>query len=269
MSDRVARGSKAVAVAAFREDVQLGRNLRILQCQVVVKSAFHGNGVVLGLHEEGGRSIRRDGQLGRDLVALVFEGQICRIHQHGEIRPAAHLICAIHRFVAALVEPAAGHRRQVAAGGEAENADPIGRNMPLARLGPHQAQRALGILQGRFVGFLLGATRDPVFEQHTGNADGVEPVTHLCAFQVVGQYVVTAAWANQHSRPAVPSGRRGIDGDGGVGDVAQSNHPCACDHVVAGSGRIHLRAGVGLLAGCPLGPEGNWICRQAGGDSAE
>src|SRR5262249_54133698 len=82
---------------------------------------------------------------------------------------------------------------------------------------PDQADSALGVLErasGRFGFRLIGAARDPVFENDAGDAQGIRPRRDLLAFQFPVKVPVAAAWTDQHRRSGVLVFRWAIDADG-------------------------------------------------------
>ncbi len=82
---------------------------------------------------------------------------------------------------------------EVSAGGEAEDADALGIDVPFGGVLADDAHGALGVLQGG-VGFGIGAgAGDAVLHEHAGDAGGVEPVADLGAFEIDGEDVVAAS----------------------------------------------------------------------------
>src|SRR5208283_1370838 len=122
---------------------------------------------------------------------------------------------------------------KVGAGGEAENADPVRVDVPIGGMGADDTESSLGILESsRRLGIGPGIGY-AVFEQDTGNAGGVEPVTHLGAFQVDRQNVVAAAGKGGNGGAGVlPLGR--VKNEGRCGDVAETDDRLAGHEAVLG-----------------------------------
>src|SRR5208337_2922658 len=187
---------QAVAMSACRVDVQFRRDLGILQRLEVNGRVFHVHRIVLGLHDERWRRFIANVNVGIRREVLFFERQIARIDDHGEVRPATHLICGIHGIIEALLEVRAQSRSKVGSRGEAQDTNAVRVNMPLRSVRAHDAQRALGILE-RSTRFRIGARIGyAVLEQHARDTRGVEPLAHFRAFQVDGQDAVAASGKN-------------------------------------------------------------------------
>ena len=88
-----------------------------------------------------------DFRIGREV--LICQCQVAGIDDHRKVRAAIELVCLIDRIVEARDKVRAERRSQVRTRGEAQYADSIGIDMPLGRMLPHQAHRALRVLQGR------------------------------------------------------------------------------------------------------------------------
>src|SRR5439155_15467795 len=86
-------------------------------------------------------------QAGGQLV-LVLGLQVTGVEGDGEVGPATDLVDLVHRFVRPLLEARRRRDRQVAAGREPDNADPVGVDSPLFGLAPNQAYGPLGVLKG-------------------------------------------------------------------------------------------------------------------------
>ena len=100
--------------------------------------------VVGGMGQEDRRRIGRDVDTRPDLV-LVFGLQIARITQDGEIGPATDLVDGVDRLILPLGEIGGGRQREMAAGREADDADPPGVDAPFGGPAADQADGPLGV----------------------------------------------------------------------------------------------------------------------------
>jgi hypothetical protein len=111
----------------------------------------------------------------------------------------------------------------VGSGGEAEDADAVGVDLPFGGVLADQAHGALGVFEGcGGFGHVGAGVGDAVLEQDAGDALGVEPVADLGAFEVDGEDVVAAAGEDDDGCAGVLALGR-VEGDGRGGDVAQMN----------------------------------------------
>lgn len=95
------------------------------------------------------------------------------VAEHEKIRPAAFLIDGVDGLAHALVETRPRRRREMAAGGEAEHADPTRAHAEARRMVAHVAQRALRIQQRNLA--VIG--RQHAIAQHKrGNALSIQPL---------------------------------------------------------------------------------------------
>src|SRR4029077_16423184 len=102
-----------------------------------------GDAVVHGEGEE--HRGRFFGGLVFGLYLAVFVGEIGRIDEDAEIGPAGDVIGGVDLVVLPLVVFEAGGGGEVAAGGEAEDADAFGIEAELAGFGADEAHGTLGI----------------------------------------------------------------------------------------------------------------------------
>src|SRR6185437_13982337 len=105
--------------------------------------------------------------------------------------------------------------------------------MPLLGLAAYQTQRALSILQRterRFVLGLIGTARHTVFQDDAGDANRVEPLRNLGAFEIPGEYVVAAARTDHDRRAGVFLLGGTIDGERRLADVADAFDPFGLHH---------------------------------------
>ena len=229
-------------MAAGAVQVQLARHLEPLQFERVLQAVDRRDGVVEGVGQERRRRLRRHLDVGQQQAGFRLD-QVRRVDEHGEVRPARHLVGGIDGGVLRYVVVRAGQRGQVAAGGEAEHPDLRGIDVEL--LGPttNEPDRALGVdegdLRGRVLG-VFGAARHPVLEDERGHPDGVQPGRDFFAFEVPGEDVVPAARGDHDRRAARLVRGRGEHGERRLADVG---HPpdrpgfLLHRHVLFGRGR--------------------------------
>ncbi len=120
-------------------------------------------------------------------------------------------------------------------------------NMPLRRMGANHAERALCVLQRSRRFGIRPRIRHPVFQQHAGDVDGIEPVAHLRAFEINGENAVSASGKNYHRRARAGRLCR-VERERRCRNVADTIHKAAGHHVVFGRGGIHLGGRIGLSA---------------------
>ncbi len=112
--------------------------------------------------------------------------------------------------------------------GEAENADAIRVDVPFGCVLTDHAERTLRILQSRGRFWIRAGVGDAVLHQHAGYLDGVEPVADLCAFEIDGENLVSAAGKNNDSGSLCGAFWR-VNRQRRVGDVAEANQRTARD----------------------------------------
>ena len=82
---------------------------------------------------------------------------------------------------------------EMSTGGEAEDADAVGVDVPLGGVRAGDAHGLLRVFEvGGVFGVVLGEG-DAVLHQHAGDADGVEPGADFGAFEIVGEDAVASA----------------------------------------------------------------------------
>ena len=151
---------------AVLEDVHLGRHLRLAQRQVEADAVLgHDAGVGVGMKEERWRGLGGDVQLVRHQldqfrIRLLAE-QVAhragmrdaglegdhRIAEDQEVGPAAGAVDRVGCRRRCRVETRAGGRREVSAGREAHQADPIGVDAEFLRAAAHQPHGALRVAE--------------------------------------------------------------------------------------------------------------------------
>src|SRR5579863_842439 len=86
--DREGGPAQAVAVAALGVHVKLRGDFRVLEHEEIDYGVFDVDGVVFGLHEEGGRGAGGDLDVGVGSEVFVGEGEVTGIDDDGEIGTA-------------------------------------------------------------------------------------------------------------------------------------------------------------------------------------
>ena len=214
------------------------------------------DGVVFGLDDERGRGVGGDGDVRIQLKGCVFVPHVAGVKCDGEIRAAALFVGGIDGSVGAFIKVRASGGDEVAAGGEADDANPVGRDAIIRGFGPDEGDGALGIFEGhrRFAVGAFFVIRDAIFQQHGGDALGIEPVADFGAFEIDGEDLVPAAGKDNDGDAGVFLLRR-VDGHGGFGDVVNKVEWFTGDEV--GLGFDIFRAGRGVGIGWGTGPNGN------------
>ena len=149
-------GAEAVAVAAFGVDVQLGGDFCFLELEEIDDGVFDMDRVVFGLDDEGGRGVGGGVDVGVGREVFVGEREIAGIDDEREVGTAAELVGGVDRVVQALVVVSADGCGKMGAGGEAEDADSLGIDVPFGGVLADDAHGALGVLE-RGVGLGVGA----------------------------------------------------------------------------------------------------------------
>jgi len=107
----------------------------------------------------------------------------------------------------------------VGAGGEAEDADFARVDVPVGGVGAGEAHGLLRVFEVGGVGGVTAFFGDAVLDEEAGDADGVEPVADVEAFAVPCEDFVGAAGEDEDGCVGIVAGGRGVDGEGGDGDV--------------------------------------------------
>ncbi len=143
-------------MAAFGVKVQFGRDAGGFELEKPGGGVFDVDGVVFGLEEEGGRGVVGGAQVrvGAEddagfLVRLWNGGsEIAGVDDDGEVWAAGEFIGRVDIGVETLVEAGAEGGGEMAAGGEAEDADAVGVEVPLGCVGTDEGHRALRVFEG-------------------------------------------------------------------------------------------------------------------------
>jgi hypothetical protein len=141
-----------------------------------------------------------------------FDQRNNRITENCKIRAAADAVDGIGGAGLARVEVRGGAHREVAARGKSHDANLIGRNVPVGRMRPERADRALRVAQ--LYGMVI-LWAQAILQNERNNALRVQKIRDLAAFVIHREIGVTAAGANNYSRHSGRRSAREIRGDGG------------------------------------------------------
>src|ERR1700677_2301576 len=130
-------------MATLGINVQLRRDLGILQGKEIDNGILYMNWIVLCLHQERRRSLIGWMNVGIGRVVLVREGKIAGIDDDRKVGAATKLVCRVQRIVKPLVEVSAQGGGKVRAGGEAQDSYAVWIDVPLRGVGAYDAEGAL------------------------------------------------------------------------------------------------------------------------------
>src|SRR5262249_9127062 len=153
---------------------------------------------------------------------LLLRLEVAGVAPDREVRPATHVIDRVLLLVAALVDVRCRRHGEMAAGGEADEADALRVDAPLLCTSADQADSALGVQQWAERWFALhvpGAPRAAVLEDDARHALRIQPRGDFLAFKFPEEIVVPAARADDHRRAGVLLLRRRVDGECRLRDV--------------------------------------------------
>lgn len=178
---------------------------------------------------------------------------MARVKRYGEIGAAALFVGDVDGSIGAFIKTGAGGGNEMAAGGEADDADFVAGDAPVGSLGAYERDGALSVFerQGRFAVRFFLVIWDAIFQEHSGNAFGVEPVTNLGAFEIDGEDLIAAAGKDDDSGAGVFVAFRRVDGHGRHGDVVNNVHGLAGHEIGWGADifAAGCRVGVGRIPG--------------------
>src|SRR5579884_881839 len=211
-------------MGSARINVQLRLDAGTLQSAIHEYAVFgRADDVGPAVREENGRRVRRESQAGSQLL-LVLGFEIAGIDRDREVRPAAYFVNLVDWLIGSLLETCGRGNRQMAARGETDNANAFGIDVPLFGFAAHEADRALGILEGtpgRLVFGFIGPSRHAIFEDDSRHALRSQPGSDLLAFQLPIEVPVAAAGTDEDRGSSILFLRRPINRDGGFADVGQ------------------------------------------------
>ena len=186
--------AEAVAVAAFGVEVEFGGDFGLFEGEEIGGGVFYVDWVVFCLNDEGGRGLGGGMDVELVEVAVFGVGEVAGVDDDGEVGAAGLLVGGVDGGVEPFVVVGAEGDGEVGSGGEAEDADAVGIDLPFSGVGADQAYGALRVVEGcGGFGHVGAGVGDAVLEQDAGDAFGVEPVADFSAFEVDGENVVSAA----------------------------------------------------------------------------
>ena len=119
---------------------------------------------------------------------------------------------------------------EMCSGRKAEDADPVRIDVPFRGMLAHDAKGALRVLQGGGRFGIRACVGHAIFYEDAGDADGVEPVADLGAFEIDGEDLIASAGKDHHGSAGVLLGWR-IEGERGAGDVAEAKDRTSGDEI--------------------------------------
>ena len=188
-------------MAAFAEDVEFGADAGFVEGDIIedgvlvsVLVVVAAASVVLGDGEESGGSLFGDFDFGLEAVGAVFQGEIARINGQGDIGARGlWRVLLVYGVVGKLIEVGGDAGDEAAAGGEADDADSIGIDLPLGGHAADEAEGPLGVLHGdEFLGLTL-VGRDAVFDDDGGDSFAGKPLGDGGAFFFDDDFAESAA----------------------------------------------------------------------------
>jgi len=241
-------------VSAFGVDVKLSRNLELLERLKVDEDVFFVDGIVFSLEQEGRRSVCTGVDAARDLGEGGSIDQICGVDGDYEVGAGTDGGVGCRLAGALEVRVIAEDDDEMAAGGEAEDSDAAGIEVPFGSMSAGDAHRLLGVLEvGGVVGKVL-LDGNSVLGEDAVDSNGVEPGADLGAFEVVGEDTVASAGEDDDGGSSVVGCGCGVKGQGGLADVGEVLERLATYEAVRRFGDVGLRAAAVGLRGA-VGPE--------------
>ena len=146
-------------------------------------------------------------------------------------------------------------RGEMRTGGESEDADAPWVQGELGRALAQQAECTLRVLQCGRVIRQSRPLRHAVLEQGGGDAERIEPLADLGAFEIEREDVIAATGADHHGGAGVTVRGRLVEGEGRLRDVAEADQTFAADQTVRRLRGVLLGADAARFAGCGTGPE--------------
>jgi hypothetical protein len=257
-----AGGVNAEAVASGGEVVKFSLDVGVHESTVVDDSVLAVALVVLRLNKEGDRreAVRRV-----DGVKLRFFRRRCQVGRvaddgevgagvdrdavdGGDIRGGGggHDVC--------IVRMGAEKNGEIATSGETDDTDTVAIYTPFAGMLASKTHSLLRIFKIAVVGGIFSYFRDTVFDEETGNADGVEPFAGVCAFAVPGEADIASARKDEGGDAGTVVGGL-VDADGGLGDVGEALRAATVEERVRGLGGVDLGVRNLWRLGRAVGPE--------------
>jgi len=159
-------------MAALGEDVKFGGNFGIFQFEEIDGGVFDVHRVVLGLEDEGRRSVGSGVDFWVSSEVLFGKSEIARIEDDRKVRATGELVCGIDGVVEALVKMSGEGGGEVRSGGEAKDADAVGSVRPRVGVSADHAESTLGVLQGGGGIGERARVRHAIFNENAVHMDG-------------------------------------------------------------------------------------------------
>jgi len=248
---RRAGGKHAESVSAACVVVKLRWMVCIHQRTEVDQRVLPEGAIVLGLQQERRRSKGVGRVDGIEFGLCWWNGKISRIDDDGEVGPSIDWRSALHGNISrcgcalhVVVVRMRGHQHgEIASGGEADDADAIGVQMPLRSMSACDPHRLLRILQvrgvSRIVSRVAGRLRNTILDQKAGHADRVQPLASVGAFGVPGEPNVAPAGKDQRSGPVAVT-HRFVHRDRRNRDIGESDSVMAIGERIRRLGDVSL-----------------------------
>src|SRR5213080_618103 len=226
--------------------VHLRRNAGLPERPIVDERVLYWiYGIVLRLKQERGRRPAGDLNVGVQREVFLADGEMSGIQSHREIRAATLVVGGIHSRVETLLEMGARRGDQVPTRRKAQHSDLPRIDLPLRSLEAYQAYRPLRVFQRRQAILIRPDLHawHTVFQEHTRDALGRQPITDFRAFKVDGQNVVAPAGEDDDRSTRVASLWR-IDGHRRLGDAVDidprsaGNQPVVTSAINNGPGNL-------------------------------
>ena len=262
----------AEAVATGGVVVKLGGDVGVEKRAVIDEGIATVAAIVFGLDEEGRGGEFVGGVGGVEGGVVGGKGEVGGVDEDGEVGAGGEVGVDVGGGGSGgdvvVVGVGGEERGEVGAGREAHDADVGGVEVPVGGVGAGEAHGLLGVFEVGGVGGVVagGAVGlgNAVLDEDACDADGVEPVAGVGAFAVGDEDVVAAAGEDEDGGAGVVI-VRGIDGEGGDGDVGEADDAVAGEEAVSGLGGVGLGVGgLGRLGGA-VGPEGEGLREGLGG----
>ena len=207
-------------MAALRKQMQLGWNLRVFECLKVDQGTFDAGGVVvLSLKQKSRRNLRR--RLKRRVDLSIRAGGPTWIDDHLKVGPR---IDRGRRNAFTLeVWMSTENRGKMRSGGEANNADAVGIDLPLRCVNARKTHSLLRVFKVFDIFRVVSVLWNPVLHEHARYAERIEPIANLCALDTDREADVAASGKNQRGCASVLRRIGRIDGEVGLADVGDAS----------------------------------------------
>ena len=238
----------------MRIEVEFGWDVPLLERLKVEESVLLVEGIVFGLKKKGWRCVGAGVDASRQIIKSRAVGKIGGVEDDDEVGTCVDLIENIAG--ALVIGVIAEDDDKMSACREAQCADAFGIYAPLCGVRTGEAHGLLSVLEVCGIFRIVICKGDTILDQHTGDADGVEPGADLDALKIVGEDAVGSAGEDDDGSSGVVVCGRGVEGEVGSADVGEVSERASVDQAVGGLGDVGLGgAGVGLWRAA--GPEGN------------